>query len=62
MKMKRLINKIFKIEPQLRYIIPEYLPSDINLLKEGSKITKSDLDEPNVLNENKIEEVLQSLK
>jgi len=62
MKMKRLINKIFKIEPQLKYIIPEYLPLDINLPKEGSKITKSDLDEPNVLNENKIEEILQSLK
>lgn len=62
MKMKRLINKIFKIEPQLRYIIPEYQPSDINILKEGSTITKSDLDEPNVLNENKIEQVLQSLK
>lgn len=60
--MKRLINKIFKIEPQLRYIIPEYQPSDINILKEGSTITKSDLDEPNVLNENKIEQVLQSLK
>jgi hypothetical protein len=53
--MKRLINKIFKIEPQLRYIIPEYQPSEINLLKESSKITESDVDEPNVLNENKIE-------
>lgn len=60
--MKRLINKIFKIEPQLKYIIPEYLPLDTNLPKESSKTTKSDLDEPNVLNENKIEEISQSLK
>jgi hypothetical protein len=36
--MKRLIKKIFKIEPQLNYIITEYQPVEINPFKTDVKI------------------------
>ena len=38
--MKRLIKRIFKIEPKLDYIIAQYQPLEIPPLKADVKITE----------------------
>ena len=44
--MKRLIKKLFKIEPQLEYIIAEYQPIEITRLKTGVNIKEHDIEKP----------------
>ena len=41
--MKRLIKKLFKIEPQLEYIIAEYQPIEITRLKIGFNIKENNI-------------------
>ena len=43
MCMKRLIKKLFKIEPQLEYIIAEYQPIEITRLKIGFNIKENNI-------------------
>ena len=44
--MKRFIKKLFKIEPQLEYIIAEYQPIEITRLKTGFTIKEYNINKP----------------
>lgn len=44
--MKRLIKKLFKIEPQLEYIIAEYQPIEITRLKTGLNFKENNINKP----------------
>lgn len=43
--MKKIWNKIFKIEPQYNYTIADYLPVNINALETKVKVTEYEIDE-----------------
>lgn len=43
--MHRLFERIFKKEPQLNYIIAEYQPLEMNLLKTDARFTEYHFDE-----------------
>ena len=59
--MKRLLNKILKKDPKLRYVIPEYQPLDNLPHNEELKLTKSDSEESSNLDEKKIKEIINLL-
>lgn len=44
--MKRLINKIFKIEHELEYIIAAYQPMEITRLKTNCNIKEHSINKP----------------
>ena len=43
--MKRLLDRIFKKEPQLNYIIAEYHPVEMNLPSSDARLIGRDCDE-----------------
>jgi len=53
--MKRLFEKIFKKETQLKYIIPEYQPTGTNSLKTTYKITEFEAGEQHTINDKNID-------
>jgi len=55
--MKRLIKKIFKLEPQLNYIIAEYQPIETNHLKTDVKIKEGNLNKPININKKKMDKI-----
>jgi hypothetical protein len=44
--MKRLFEKMFKKDVQLKYIFNAYQPRDKTLFKSDTRITEYDLDKP----------------
>lgn len=59
--MKRLFKRLFKKEPQLNYIIAEYHPIEMNLLKTDAGFIEYDLDEPVKSDQMQIDKIYQSL-
>ena len=55
--MKRLIKKIFKIEPQLDYIIAEYQPTEINPLKADVNIKEHNINNPINIDKKKMDKI-----
>jgi hypothetical protein len=55
--MKRLIKRIFKIEPKLDYIIAQYQPLDILPLKADVKITERHFNKPININKRKVDKI-----
>jgi hypothetical protein len=43
--MKRLLDRIFKKEPQLNYIFAEYRPVEMNLPSSDARLVGGDCDE-----------------
>lgn len=57
--MKKLLEKIFKKEPQLHYIIAAYQPLEVNMLGAGVKITEYDLNDLAESDEMQIDKIYQ---
>ena len=55
--MKKLIKKIFKIEPQLDYIIAEYQPIETNHLKTDVKIKERYFKKPINIEKKKMDKI-----
>lgn len=58
--MKRLLDRIFKKEPQLNYIIAEYHPVEMNLPKYDAGLIGNDCDETESIEEIEINKVDKS--
>lgn len=58
--MKRFIKKLFKIEPQLEYIIAEYQPIEITRLKTGFTIKEYNINKPINIDKKNMDKMKQS--
>ncbi|MDP3087164.1 MAG: hypothetical protein Q8M99_03075 [Methylotenera sp.] len=59
--MKNLFDKIFKKEPQLNYIIPEYQPLEANSFNPANKTTEYDVDELEEVDEMQIDKMYRRI-
>lgn len=59
--MKRLFEKIFKKDPDLKYIITEYHPGEIDLFSQDIKSAEYDENELTEIDEMQIDKIYRCL-